>query len=234
MNETQRRPKSIRQAFTLIELLVVIAIIAILAAMLAPALAGAKAKAAGIKCLNHLRQLQVSLQLYADDHEDSMPPRISGESNWVSSLAPYYTDARVLLCPRDPPKNRSSYLINGFNDYFAVNLSPEAFEEFKKWRGSATMKLSNIPRPSETIIFGEKFRESPHFHMDFYQGDGNDLEEVDQAKHPGNTRDRQSGGSNYAFVDGSVRYKKYGTTLAPENLWAATEQWRFAPPKTGQ
>jgi len=28
---------------------------------------------------------------------------------------------------------------------------------------------------------------------------------------------------------------KYGTTMAPENLWAVTEQWRKAPPQsTGQ
>ena len=81
-----KKQKHNRRGFTLIELLVVIAIIAILAALLLPALARAKGNANRIKCVSNLRQLQMSVQMYADDNQDQIPPRISGGPNWTSIL----------------------------------------------------------------------------------------------------------------------------------------------------
>lgn len=67
-----------RSAFTLIELLVVVGIIAILVSILLPALGRARAASKQAVCGSNLRQLAISLEMYAEGSRDYYP----GWSQW--------------------------------------------------------------------------------------------------------------------------------------------------------
>lgn len=62
-----------RSGFTLIELLVVVAIIGVLVALLLPAVQQARESARASECVNHLRQLGLSVHSYHEVHR-SFPP----------------------------------------------------------------------------------------------------------------------------------------------------------------
>ena len=75
-----------RRGFTLIELLVVIAIIAILAAILFPVFAQAREQARAISCLSNMKQLGLSVKMYAQDYDEQFPMgNASAAYNWENN-----------------------------------------------------------------------------------------------------------------------------------------------------
>jgi prepilin-type N-terminal cleavage/methylation domain-containing protein/prepilin-type processing-associated H-X9-DG protein len=238
-------------AFTLIELLVVIAIIAILAAMLLPALSRAKESGRRIACTNNLRQLSLAAQLYVSDNQGFYPPR--GISNrWPNR---FYDDfgktAKLLLCPTDAMLTTTpatgggsatnsadtlprSYLINGWNDYFSDTLTATDFASYMGGIYPNGLKENAIVFSSDTVVLGEKFSSAGDYYMDLLEGFGNDITQVaEQSRHGGTGRIAVtgvgSGGSNYAFADGSARYIKCPGAFSPLNLWCISNTNRCSP-----
>ena len=97
-----------RSAFTLIELLVVIAIIAILAAMLMPALQQARERAQLTKCVNNLRELGTSSNMYSGEFDDWIIPTQNGLTNYLYNAGillkcGYTSNLKIFECPQAIP-----------------------------------------------------------------------------------------------------------------------------------
>ena len=159
-----------------------------------------------------------------------------------------YKDLRLLVCPNDgsnpstwggdDPANfpadaaPRSYIFNGWNDFMRTVLNDNEMGVYMNGTYPGSIKDLQIPHPSDTVIIGEKMTESPHYYMDLLELEsngavGNDLFQLERSRHGGIGRQNSgSGGSNYAFADGSIRFVKYGDILWPLNLWATTDNGR--------
>ena len=158
-----------KQPFTLIEMLVVIAIMAILAAMLLPALSKAREAAQSTACINNLKQVGLSIQMYEMDSK-RFPALTQSDNcyvtNWASDLYlnGYISTNQILFCPMarvravanqewcDPGstlncvKNPNSIWLYLYPGYGASN---NLFDRTK------AIKMASVRRPSEILMVGD-------------------------------------------------------------------------------
>jgi prepilin-type N-terminal cleavage/methylation domain-containing protein len=152
-----------RGAFTLIELLVVIAIIAILAAILFPAFTQAREGARRIVCVSNMRQLGMGLQMYAQDHAETLPGSATADvSNFAESsasgasvlatLIPYVGSTQIFRCPSASPDSTNAPTTNSDSNYLANGVV-------------AGKSLSSLPTPDSIVYLQESLRRTNYSYL---------------------------------------------------------------------
>ena len=98
--------------FTLIELIVVVAILGLLMTLLFPVTQAVFEKVHNTRCMNNLRQLGMSVGLYAAEHNDEIPrietnpnekiyPAEEDVKGMLDTLRPYGLTEKTVQCPMD-------------------------------------------------------------------------------------------------------------------------------------
>lgn len=165
----------------MIELLVVITIIGILAALLLPVLSAAKARAQRTVCMNNLRQINLGMRLYWDDHAD-FPPGIKNSAtapfgywtgykelvkNYVGLTGVSSPADRLFACPSDTfyydfflRTNHPYYTAKSFHDQTVSDCSSYwsnagALTTATNAPGLKGKPISSVRNPARTILVAE-------------------------------------------------------------------------------
>lgn len=207
---TSRRRKG--KAFTLVELLVVVAIIALLVSILLPSLGSARQMTLCVLCAGNLRQIDVAMNMYLNDHNDVYPCAEDPVSTdpfywlwmgrgWRGLVEPYFgtkvseSNPSVLFCPADKAA-KDKYEATSYAYSMSFYHSPEqidamntAADTYSNPQPSVAQQSCDVARPSGKIIIGEWTSNHRPIHDDKGWW-------------------CREGERNYLFADGQVRYLK--------------------------
>ena len=156
------------RALTRTDVVVVIAILAVLFVLLLPALVPVHNGRQRIRCVNNLRQIGITYQLWARDNNDKFPMQVSvtnggtmelanGRDAWINFLVTsnILSNPKLLICPQDTKSILATNFGRGFNNlnisYFvgldANQTNPQMFLS-----GDDHFAISGVPVKSGLLL----------------------------------------------------------------------------------
>lgn len=203
------------RAYTLVEMLIVVSVIALLSAILFPVINRARESGRNTMCKNNLKQLGLSLQMYASDNGNTLPlwwnagfdPNLNNRDEtpplngicWTQRLYPYFKNWDLVHCP-DASVDRDSHSdLDGF-DFKGMNTGRPDYDFNANLCG---LNESLVAAPSNVATFADKNAFSGYM----FQSHGR------ASSWAGAGADRHFDGSNVAFYDGHVKWISVNTVI---------------------
>jgi prepilin-type processing-associated H-X9-DG protein len=235
--------------FTIVELCVVMGVIGALASMLLPTVFKAKSGGQSLSCITNLKQLQVGALMYADDHNDVLPPNNWRGVEWSDGcpqgfpatsgawvlgntttdngwgiqngvLFPYINEMGAYHCPADKSRVDNNRSVRRKRSYSASFYMNGNTNKFDP---QVKGKASEIRQPSKAFVFLDEHENSIDDGVFFFHSPGDPGEQSIAKENPEN----HFGGAHWMNMPADRHDQGCNLSFADGHV----DHWRWLWPK---